>query len=159
MKRSVSAVAGLTAALAFAPALAQDTPYDVRGCGVTEVTPIDKAGDLTIATSLVRGNSDLARPGMAPVKFTYECRGVMHFSKTGAEFQNRCTFVDPDGDRLVGVSSGTPKGWDWRYLGGTGKWDGITGGGPGVPDGAYARVSASVSGSCWRATGTYALKK
>lgn len=155
---SVSAVA----ILALAPlntAWAQETAYEVRGCGVNEASVIDKAGDMTIASSLTRGNADLTRPGMPAVKFTYECRAVSHFSKAGAEFTNRCTFVDPDGDRLVGASNGTAKGWQWRYLGGTGKWEGITGGGPGVPDSAYARISPSVTGSCYKATGTYTLKK
>lgn len=58
---------------------------------------------------------------MPPIKFTYECRAVSHFSKAGAEFANRCTFVDPDV--------------------------------------AYARMSPSVGGSCYKATGTYTLKK
>jgi len=153
---------GVSLLLALAPqgsAWAQETAYEVRGCGVNEASVIDKAGDMTIATSITRGNSDFLRPGMPAIKFTYECRAVVHFSKAGAEFSNRCTFVDPDGDRLVGASNGTPKGWQWRYLGGTGKWEGISGGGPGVPDGAYARMSPSVAGSCYKATGTYTLQK
>ncbi len=156
------AAASLGVALIAIPlslAWAQETAYEVRGCGVNEASVIDKAGDMTIATSVTRGNSDFLRPGMPPIKFTYECRSVSHFSKAGAEFANRCTFVDPDGDRLVGASQGTPQGWQWRYLGGTGKWEGISGGGPSVPDGAYARMSPSVAGSCFKATGTYTLKK
>lgn len=89
-------------------AWAQDTAYEVRGCGVTEASMIDKAGDLALASSVTRGNADFMRPGMPAIKFTYECRAVSHFSKAGAEFTNRCTFVDPDGDRLVGASNGTP---------------------------------------------------
>ena len=153
---------GAAAIFALTPqefAWAQETTYEVRGCGVNEASVIDKAGDMTIASSQTRGNADLTRPGMPAVKFTYECRSVVNFSKEGAEFSNRCTFVDPDGDRLVGASNGTPKEWQWRYLGGTGKWTGITGGGPGVPDGAYARMSPSVTGSCYKATGTYTIKK
>ena len=153
---------GAAAIFALTPqefAWAQETTYEVRGCGVNEASVIDKAGDMTIASSQTRGNADLTRPGMPAVKFTYECRSVMNFSKEGAEFSNRCTFVDPDGDRLVGASNGTPKEWQWRYLGGTGKWTGIIGGGPGVPDGAYARMSPSVTGSCYKATGTYTIKK
>jgi hypothetical protein len=148
--------------LAVAPqgfAWAQEIAYESRGCGVNETSVIDKAGDMTIATSVTRGNADLSRPGMPAIKFTYECRAVSHFSKTGAEFAGRCAFVDPDGDRQLGAYQGTPKEWQWRYLGGTGKWDGITGGGPSVPDGAYARMSPSVAGSCYKATGTYTLKK
>lgn len=161
-KRLVLYAISAGAVLALVPqnsAWAQETAYEVRGCGVNEASVIDKAGDMTIASSQTRGNADFTSPGMPPVKFTYECRAVLHFSKAGAEFSNRCTFVDPDGDRLVGASNGTPKGWQWRYLGGTGKWEGITGGGPGVPDGTYARMSPSVAGSCYKATGTYTLKK
>jgi len=153
---------GVGLSLALAPqgsAWAQETAYEVRGCGVNEASLIDKAGDMTIASSVTRGNADFLRPGMPAIKFTYEYRAVAHFSKAGAEFTNRCTFVDPDGDRLVGASNGTPKGWQWRYLGGTGKWEGISGGGPGAPDGAYARMSPSVAGSCYKATGNYTLKK
>jgi hypothetical protein len=151
---------GLSLAIATqGSAWAQEIAYESRGCGVNEASVIDKAGDMTIATSYTRGNADLSRPGMPAVKFTYECRAVSNFSKDGAEFAGRCTFVDSDGDRQVGAYQGTPKGWQWRYLGGTGKWEGITGGGPSVPDGAYARMSPSVTGSCYKATGTYTLKK
>jgi hypothetical protein len=120
---------------------------------------IDKAGNVAILQSVTRGVVNAAKPGGPFDKTTYECRAVLNASPAGAEFNNRCVFVDTDGHKTVGASTGTPKGWQWKFLGGSGKWEGISGGGPGEPDVAHARLSPSVTGACWRAKGTYTLKK
>jgi len=58
LKLSLTGV-GLSVALApQGSGWAQEIAYEVRGCGVNEASVIDKAGDMTIATSVTRGNSD-----------------------------------------------------------------------------------------------------
>jgi hypothetical protein len=141
------------------PAGAQEATYDIRGCGMQESSLIDKVGDVVIMQTVTRGLVDSISPGAAFDKTTYECRAVVNASPAGVEFNNRCVFVDKDGHKTVGASAGTPKGWQWKFIGGSGKWEGISGGGPGVPETAYARLSSAVTGSCWRSKGTYSLKK
>lgn len=150
---------GLVLIVAPYSAVAQEVAYELRGCGAAESTVIDRAGDMLITQGVSRGVVDSIPPGGPFDKTIYECRSLAHASKEGVEFANRCVFVDADGHKTLGMSVGTPRGWQWKFLGGTGKWEGISGGGPGAPDSAYARLSPAVTGSCFRAKGTYSLKK
>lgn len=152
-------VVAVAAAIACAPVFAQEQSYEIKVCSATEVTVIDRARDTTILASVSRGIADSVKPGGAFDKTTFECRGVTNASKTGVDYNSRCTFVDADGDRVVGATAGHAKGWSWKFLGGTGKWEGIQGGGTGRSIGAYPRLSPSVSAGCGLATGTFSIKK
>lgn len=147
--------------LATAPLLAtaQGQPYDLKLCNTVETTVIDSAGDTTILAGHARGISDSNTPGGPFDRQTYECRSVLNASKTAVEFTGRCTFVDMDGHKALGAFSGTPAGWTWKFLSGTGKYEGIEGGGTTKPLKQYPRLSAAVSGACAHATGTYTIKK
>jgi hypothetical protein len=146
-------------ALPVPSALAQEVPYSIRGCGVAETTLVDRLGDLSVLQTLTRGVADSIPAGAAFDKTTYECRSVSHASKEGVEFTNRCVFVDADGHKFVGMSSGTPAAWQWTFLGGTGKWEGIAGRGTSAPDTRYPRLSQAVAGGCFRSQGSFSLKK
>jgi len=152
-------VVALAAAVACAPVFAQEHSYEIKVCSTTEGTVIDRAGETTILASVSRGIADSVKPGGAFDKTTFECRGVTNVSKTGLDYNSRCTFVDADGHRVVGGSVGTQQGWKWTFLGGTGKWEGIQGGGTGKSIGRYPRLSPAVSAGCGLATGTYSFKK
>lgn len=137
-------------------AMADESPYELKGCGTSERTIIDKAGDVVIGRSLARGVTESVPPGGPFDKMIYECGAIWQMSKTGFEFTQKCTFIDSDGDKALGTASGTSKGWDWKFLSGTGKWEGITGGGPSAMNGKYGTLPA-VSGGCWSGKGTYTL--
>lgn len=156
MKNVIAAVA-----LACGPAiaLAQQASYDLKLCNTSETTVIDSAGGTTILAMHARGLSDSMTPGGAFDNQTYECRSVANASKTGVEFTGRCTFVDMDGHKALGAFSGNPKGWTWKFLSGTGKYEGIEGGGTTKPLKQYPRLSPAVGGACAHATGSYAIKK
>jgi hypothetical protein len=155
-RRTLIAIALCCAPLA---ALSQERPYEIKVCTTTETTVIDKAGDVTIVASVGRGVADSVPPGGPFDKTTLECRGVTNVSKAGVDYNSRCTFVDADGDKVVGATTGQAKGWTWRFLAGTGKWEGIEGGGTGKPLAAYPRLSPTVTAGCGLATGTYTIKK
>jgi hypothetical protein len=140
-------------------ALAQERPYEIRVCSTTETSVIDKAGDVVIVSSVSRGIADSVSPGGAFDKSSFECRGVTNVSKAGLDYNSRCTFVDADGHRVVGATAGTAQGWTWKFLSGTGKWEGIQGGGTGKAIARYPQLSSAVSAGCGLSTGTYTLKK
>jgi len=154
--RTLILAAGIAAPLACA---AQGGTYDLKLCSTSEATVIDSAGGTTILATHVRGLSDSMTPGGAFDNQTYECRSVANASKSGVEFTGRCTFVDMDGHKALGAVSGNPKGWTWKFLSGTGKYEGIEGGGPTKPLKQYPRLSPAVSGACAHATGTYTIRK
>jgi hypothetical protein len=130
--------------------------YELKGCGTSERSIIDKAGDLVIGRSLARGVTESVPPGGPFDKMIYECGALWQISKTGFEFTQKCTFIDADGDKTLGTANGTSKGWDWKFLSGTGKWEGISGGGPSTMTGQYGKLPA-VSGGCWSGKGMYSL--
>ncbi|MEE4603243.1 MAG: hypothetical protein V2J65_18320 [Desulfobacteraceae bacterium] len=131
-------------------------PYELKGCGTSERTIIDKADDVVIGQSLARGVTESVPQGGPFDKMIYECGGHWQLSKTGFEISQSCTFVDSDGDKTLGTTVGNAQGWDWKFIAGTGKWKGITGGGPTKPVGKYGRLQA-VSAGCWHGKGTYQL--
>lgn len=154
--RTLILAAGIAAPLACA---AQGGTYDLKLCNTSEATVIDSAGGTTIFATHARGLSDSMTPGGEFDNQTYECRSVANASKSGVEFTGRCTFVDMDGHKALGAVSGNPKGWTWKFLSGTGKYEGIEGGGTTKPLKQYPRLSPAVSGACAHATGTYTIRK
>jgi hypothetical protein len=142
------------------PAWASEVAVNVRGCFTSESSVIDRAGDVVIGQSELRGLSDSVPPGGAWDKTTHHCRSVWTSSKTSYEFSNRCTNVDRDGDKFFTMSYGSSlKSFKWVYLAGTGKYEGITGGGDASVDEVYPRTTPAVAGACWRGTGSYTIKK
>jgi len=143
------AAAGMTSA-----ALAADRPIEMKGCLVTEATVLGKVGEVTVGTNISRGSIDVT--GGLSDKMTHDCRVVWSASKAGLEFTNRCVNTDKDGDMTISMASGTPKSFQWKYLSGTGKFQGITGSGTAEIVTRYPRAG-SVAASCWQGRGTYTL--
>lgn len=142
------------------PSFANETTSEQRGCFTSEAIVIDRAGDTTIGQSEVRGVTDSIPPGALWDKTTHHCRSVWTSSKAAYEFSNRCTNVDRDGDRFLTMAFGSSlKAFKWVYLGGTGKYAGITGGGDASIEAVYPRATPTVGGACWRGKGTHSIKK
>ena len=85
--------------------------------------------------------------------------GLMKIDKgklTGSFFNKQ---LDPSGDfyALEGLIVGTEI--DWKFIYGTGKFKGITGGGKSIRLTKGKPVSPGTSQSCTKVTGTYELKK
>lgn len=141
--------------------VAAEEVSEQRGCFTSEATVIDRAGDVVIGQSEVRGVTDSIPPGVGPWdKTTHHCRSVWTNSKAGYEFSNRCTNVDRDGDKFFTMAFGSSlKSFKWVYLAGTGKYAGISGGGEASVEEVYPRATPTVGGACWRGKGSYTLKK
>lgn len=152
----ITRIAVMLPALLFAAsAWSQAMPWESKGCGIAEATVFDKAGDLVIMHGYSRGNAESPEFG----KSAYECRNVTHASKEGVEFTSRCTFADNDGNKILLMSVGSPNGWQVKFLGGTGKWEGLSGTGSGKGEPGHGRLTPAVASGCYRATGTYSIRK
>jgi len=68
-------------------------------------------------------------------------------------------YMDPSGDSWFVEISQVGMERDWKYLYGTGKWKGITGGGKAYLFTKGKPISPNTSQSCYKITGTYELKK
>jgi len=154
MKRISTIAAALVAAGIAGSAWAADYPFEAKGCLVNEATVLGKVGDVTVGTNVTRGNIDMI--GARTEQFTHDCRVLWSASKAGLEFTNRCINTDKDSDKTISVATGTPKSFQWKFVSGTGKFAGITGGGTGEVVTRYPRA-APVSVSCWQGKGAYTL--
>ena len=68
-------------------------------------------------------------------------------------------FVDAAGDKILSATSGTRDSFQWKWVAGTGKFEGITGSDTGKIDAVYPRANPAVSGGGWSGKGTYSIKK
>ena len=157
MNRTIRMLAALSlAAAAISTALAAEMPIEMKGCLVTESSVLDKVGEVTIGSNVTRGNVDVT--GGQSDKMTHDCRVVWSASKAGVEFTKRCVNIDKDGDKTITMASGAPKSFQWKYLSGSGKFQGISGGGTAEIVTSYPR-GGNVSASCWQGRGTYTLTR
>lgn len=141
------------------PTWAQEIPIEMKGCYSAETTIIDRAGDVIIGMNVVRGVTDHVGPASFPDKTMHDCRVIFTASKAGVEFSNRCNFVDAQGDKILSVATGTRDAFQWKWIAGTGKFEGITGSGTAKTDAIYPRANPAISGACWSGKGTYSIKK
>jgi len=68
-------------------------------------------------------------------------------------------YMDPDGDTFVIELSGVDQEGTMKFLEGTGKWKGLTGGGKAYATLRGKPITPGTTQYCGRATGTYELKK
>src|SRR5438094_10001865 len=144
--RTAIIVAGLCSSFSAA---AQDIPVELKGCLTTETTIIDRAGDLVIGMNVTRGVTDRVGSGPFPDKTSHDCRAVFTASPAGVEFSNRCNFVDAQGDKILSVANGTRDSFQWKWVAGTGKFQGISGSGTAKIDVNYPRASPTITPNCW----------
>ena len=105
------------------------------------------------------GTGRANKPGGPFDMVSWQCVGeaqVMQGTATGGGI---CETVDADGHKTLGrfKRTGNPGG-EWRYINGTGKYAGITGGGPYKYLGPFPTVRKGHFQNCLRATGAYKLK-
>jgi len=152
MVASLSLLAGATAPGAWGA----ETPFEMKGCLVSEATVLDKVGDVTVGMNVTRGTMDFV--GALADKMTHDCRVLWIASTAGLEFTNRCVNVDKDGDKHITMANGTPKSFQWKFVSGSGKYQGIGGGGTAEINSPYPRAG-KLNASCWQGRGTYTLTR
>lgn len=87
-----------------------------------------------------------------------ECVGVFENRPAGWQHKGYCVSQDASGDKTYLADTVTPQGgYTWEYLGGTGKFQGITGGGKVERLGNISPVRAGTLQGCRRILGTYKL--
>ena len=160
-KTTLVNLVGMMLVTTNANVFAVDVNYTLRGCSFIENTVLGTSGGTTIGYSRSRGASQSVPPGN-PDSFdgmSYDCLSVWDAKKAGVSFSGRCTFVGSGEDSFVGAFEPSPGGWTWRFISGSGKWAGITGGGESRITKQHANLSPSSKTNCWEGEGTYSLTK
>jgi hypothetical protein len=140
MKNStILAAIALCGAAAFAyPAQAGEAEYGGTFCSHSRTTMVQANPDVT-AFDLESWGIQTPDSTFKPwANATNHCTGNVIIVQGKATAHGECLWTDSDGDTFIGTFVDEPgKPGVWTFLGGTGKWKGVTG------SGTYQYVSSS----------------
>jgi len=154
-----SIIFGFIGIFLFIPYAQAQQPIDMMSCGDVEMTTIVAGEELTIMGTTGRGiNLDNLGTKVFD-NMTYHGVGLLKIERGNITAIMYTKYMDPSGDFLVVEITQVGMERDWKFLYGTGKWKGITGGGKGFPFTKGKPITPGTSQGCVKVTGTYELKK
>jgi hypothetical protein len=155
----VAATIVIMGLLAFIPEIMGQQPMDMISCGDGKTPIIISGQELTIMGYEAKGINIDNLPSKAFDNMTFHSVGVFKVESGKMTGTLYCKYMDPNGDFLVVEITQVGMERDWKYLYGTGKWKGITGGGKAIPFTKGKPISPGTLQGCTKITGTYELKK
>jgi hypothetical protein len=143
----------------FIPVTQAQQPMDMISCGDATVITTVSSPELAIWSVEARGINLDNLPSKAFDQMTYHSVGV--FKADGGKITGTLysKYMDPSGDLFVVEVFQVGMERDWKYLYGTGKWKGVTGGGKAIPYTKGKPVAPNTNQNCTKITGTYEIKK
>ncbi|MDI6753682.1 MAG: hypothetical protein QME78_04720 [Thermodesulfobacteriota bacterium] len=150
---------GILAFVTLIPKVQAQQPMDMMSCGDGTTTIIVSTPELTIMGIETKGINLDNLASKAFDNMTYHMVGVLKIESGKLAGTLYAKYMDPSGDFVVIEISQVGMERDWKYLYGTGKWKGVTGGGKAFPFTKGKPISPGTSQSCAKITGTYELKK
>jgi hypothetical protein len=145
--------------LTFIPSVMGQQPMDMISCGDAKITAIISGQELTIMGYEGKGINMDNLGSKTFDDMTIHTVGVFKVEggkMTGTLYSK---YMDPNGDVAVVEISQVGMERDWKFLYGTGRWKGVTGGGKAVPFTKGKPIAPGTMQSCTKITGTYELKK
>ena len=134
--------------------------HRVTNCWGGKSTTIVHSKDYVAAGLHMTGTSRSNVDGGAFDQMSLECVGVFRSEKGAPTADAVCEYLDKDGDKLLGYAERTGvAGGKWRFVSGTGKYAGISGGGEYEYLGRFPRIRDGHVQGCNRAAGNYELKR
>ena len=160
-KKSFFILAGIVflTLIMFVPMTQAQQPIDSISCGFTTLSTILSSPELTIFGTEEKGINLDNLASKDAGNLTYHSVGVLKIERGKMTGTYYFKYMDPSGDLMVGETSSVGMEGNWKYLYGTGKYKGITGGGKLVPITKGVPISPGTLQGCVKITGTYELKK
>ncbi len=145
--------------VAITPFAHAEETYDITNCWSGDVTLLYKSDNLAIFNFDVKGMSIANGESKAFDGWSMNIIGTakVEAGKYSSTFYG--IYKSPEGDIVVGEGNRTGGEGDWKFIEGTGKWEGITGGGTNKLITNVPPVKQGTTQSCIVATGTYTLPK
>jgi hypothetical protein len=134
-----------------------EQPYDITTCGSGTNEILFSSEDFTVLSLESKGITRSNHENKAFDNNTFHCMGVIQVANGKPEGSMFCKFLDPDGDVTIGISTVDGPEGTWEFVHGTGKWQGITGGGKNWPITQGKAVAPGTFQGCRKATGTFKL--
>jgi len=151
-------VGGLALFMSTSFAQAQQ-PIDMMSCGDSTVSTIVASEELTVMGIEAKGINLDNLASKVYENMTYHSVGVMKIDRGKVTGTMYAKYMEPSGDFAIVEISQVGMEREWKYLYGTGKWKGVTGGGKAFPFTKGKPISPGTSQGCTKITGTYELKK
>jgi hypothetical protein len=146
-----------SASLAAAP-LPKEGPVNWVGCYVGDMTLMEASKESQFGSFHVSGLTLGSSEGTLLDGSTFECIIQLNIDASGRNASGVCVTVDQDGDKNSQNYTGVNGAGKWNFIGGTGKYAGITGGGEFKPSRKFpAMMQQGKRGGCNSITGTYKL--
>jgi len=143
----------------FIPEVPGQQPMDMVSCGDGKTTTIVSGQELTIMGYEAKGINIDNLGSKIFDNMTFHSVGVFKMESGKMTGTSYSKYMDPSGDIVVVEISQVGMERDWRFLYGTGKWKGITGGGKAISFTKGKPISPGTLQSCSKITGSYELKK
>ena len=135
-----------------------EEPYDLTMCMSGQVSMLLASKELVVYNYQADGMTMSNHENKKFHGMSYRCLGTNRIEKGVQQQVAYCKYMDADGDLVVGEGIRTGKEGTWKFLYGTGKWQGITGGGPiGVTVASGKPISEGTFQVCQTAKGTFNL--
>jgi len=159
-KWALSALVLLAAADAFAQAanpapMAREGTYEQTLCFGGPAHMVSASDTDRYGTYQVTGGTQSATKAFDSMSM--ECIGTFEMRSGVYRHKGYCLFQDASGDKFHVADSATPQAYTVEMLGGTGKFNGITGSATVVRLGAMTPVRQGTLQGCRRVTGSYKL--
>jgi hypothetical protein len=158
-KKICSIILGFIGIFLFIPYAQAQQPIDIIVCGSGTVTTIVASEEITIMSSEARGISIDNLPSRIFDNMTYHLVALLTITGGKLTGYFYAKYMDPSGDFFVVEGPQVGLEYNWKFLYGTGKWKGITGGGKGMVVTKGRPISPGTTQVCARITGTYELPK
>lgn len=149
----------ILASFLLIPKVQAQQPMDMTACGSGTTTTIVASEEMTIMSVDVKGICMDNLPSKSFDNMTYHTAGLLTIAGGKLVGTLYAKYMDPSGDFVVIEISQVGLEYNWKFLSGTGKWKGITGGGKGMTFTRGKPISPGTSQGCLKITGTYELKK
>ena len=154
-------VAGIiSAALASSgDAFADSGVVEVTDCFSGSLQPITAVGDTFYAAWSHAGVRRAKTPGGPFDGMSGRCVGFVWRNGEGMHGRSGCEFVDAQGDRVFIENQREGDSGVWKFVGGTGKYLGLTGNGEYLDWGYFPRLDDETYQQCPVSRGRYEIPK
>ena len=154
----ITLAASILMGIIFLSAVQAEEPYDLTMCLSGKTTMLLASKELVLYEYQGDGMTMSNHENKKFHGMSYRCIGTVKIEKGVRSGLTYCKYMDADGDLVVGEAMRNGEENTWKFLYGTGKWQGITGGGPaGAPVASGKPISEGTFQVCNRATGTFTL--
>jgi hypothetical protein len=144
----------------FIPFAQAETPFDTTDCGSGTVTMVSESKELTVFGFDLKGLSRSNHENKVFDNCTFHAVAVMRIMDGKTTETGYFKIMDPDGDIIVGeITRFETEESTWKFLQGTGKWKGITGGGKGRTIARGKPITVGTFQACFRHMGSFELPK